>query len=56
MKGVVTYMSGVEAFATGIKIDSIKQSKPFWRADQGIKVTFKQLKINNQDARLECDL
>ena len=27
----------------------IKRSKPFWGADQGIKVTSKLLKINNQE-------
>ena len=32
---LVTFMSRVEAFATGIEIAWIKQSKPFLRADQG---------------------
>ena len=41
--GIVTYR--VEAFATEIKIES----KPFWGADQGIKVTSESLKINNQE-------
>ena len=45
MQGVVTSISHVEAFATGIKIES----KPFWGADQGIKVTSELLKINNQE-------
>ena len=36
-QGVVTYMSHVEAFATGIKIESSDQS-PFWgrSRDQGV--------------------
>ena len=46
LQGVVTYMSHVEAFATGIKIESGDQSP---LANQGIKVTSKLLKINNQE-------
>ena len=34
-QGVVTYMSRVEAFATGIEIESSDQA--LWGADQGIK-------------------
>ena len=41
-------MSRVEAFATGIKTESSDQS-PFGGADQGIKVTSKLLRINNQE-------
>ena len=48
LQEVVTYMSHVEAFATGIKIEPSNQS-PFGGADQGIKVTSKLLKINNQE-------
>ena len=47
LQGVVTYMSCVEAFATGIKIESIK-------ALLGIK-TSELLKINNQDCNLTAD-
>ena len=34
-QGVVTYISRVEAFATGIKIESSDQA--LWGTDQGIK-------------------
>ena len=34
-QGVVTYMSRVETFATGIKIESSNQSHNFLKADQG---------------------
>ena len=38
-QGVVTYMSRVEVFATGIKIESSDQSPSGRGANQGIKVT-----------------
>ena len=47
-QGVATYMSRVEAFATGIKIESSDQS-PFWGADQGVKVTSELLKSMDQE-------
>ena len=47
VQGVVTYMSRVEAFATGIKTESSNQSP--LGGDQGIKVTSELLKINNQE-------
>ena len=50
-QGVVTYMSRVEAFVTGIKIESSDQS-PFGGANQGIKVTSELLKINNQQSKI----
>ena len=46
-QGVVTYMSHVEAFATGIKTESSDQS-PFRGPIKG-KVTSELLKINNQE-------
>ena len=48
MQPLVTYMSRVEVFATGIKIRSSDQS-PFWGADQGIKVTSELLKSMGQE-------
>ena len=45
LQGVVTYMSHVEAFVTGIKIKSSNQS-PFWRL---IKVTSELLKSMDQE-------
>ena len=52
-QGVVTFMSRVEVFATGFKIESGNQS-PFGGANQGIKVTSELLKIKN--AQLQFDL
>ena len=47
-QGVVTCMSCVEVFATGIKNESSDQS-PFRGADQGIKVTSELLKSTDQE-------
>ena len=41
-------MSHVEAFVTGIKIESSDQS-PFWEADEGIKVTSELLRSTGQE-------
>ena len=41
-------MSRVEAFATGIKIESSDQ-EPLWGVDQGIKVTSELLKSKDQE-------
>ena len=46
-QGVVTYMSCVKAFATGIKIESSDQ-KPFLGADQGIKVASELIKSDSR--------
>ena len=45
---LVTYMSCVEAFPTGIKIESSDQS-PFWGVDQGIKLASELLKSTDQE-------
>ena len=49
--GVVTYMSHVEAFVAGIKIESSDQSPFCMGANQGIKVASELLKINNNQER-----
>ena len=51
-QGVITYMSHVEVFETGIKIESSDQS-PFGGADQGIKVTSGLLKIKNMRQQID---
>ena len=48
-QGVVTYMSRVEVFVTGIKIESSDQSPSGWAANQGIKVTSELLKSMDQE-------
>ena len=52
MSRVVTYMSIVEAFVTGSKIESSNQSS-FWEADQGIEVAPELLKIKNAQLQLD---
>ena len=46
-RGVVTYMSRAEAFATEINSESI-ESKPFLMADQGTKVASELTKSTNR--------
>ena len=54
VQGVVTYMSHVEVWDWDQ--NWMEWSKHFWEADQGIKVTCKLLKINNQErGRLQFD-
>ena len=51
---VVTCMSCIETFATGIKIESSKQGC-FLKADQGIKVTSELQNRRSMNAWLQLD-